>query len=80
MDSVATTFRGRRPKGSGGRTKTVGCSLTEAERDRVLQALAAGGFPHPGEAVRSILFAYTHSTQVRDTVAAAIKQLPATLE
>jgi hypothetical protein len=78
MDSVAIqAFRGRRPKGGEARRLTVGCSLTKAEKDRVLLALAAGGFPHPGEAVRSILFAYTHSTQVRDAVAAALRELPA---
>lgn len=78
MPSDATPipeFRGRRPRGSEARTKTIGTPMTESERAGVLRALESGGFLHPSDGVRKVLFAYQHSTAVRDAVAEALRTL-----
>lgn len=68
------TFRGRR-QGGNPRCKTCGTSVTVEEMDSVLQALEQGGFHHPSDAIRKILFAYRDSVSVRDAIANHLSDL-----
>ena len=76
MDANATSdFRGRRPKGSGARSDTLGTAVTKAELAETKEAMQAGGFASPADGLRKIVFAYNRCTKVRDAVAQAVREL-----
>jgi len=58
------------------RTKTIGGSVSESEKDRITEALDLEGFDNESQGVRAILLTFVASAEVRDAVKRALKVSP----
>lgn len=73
MTTPATSFRARRPKGSPPRSETLSTAVTKDELAECHAALESGGFKHPGDGVRKVMFAYMLDPEVQKAVARAVE-------
>lgn len=73
LDRKTNSTFGRRQVGKDPRRATVGCAVTDTEKDQILWALERAGLPDQSAGVRNVLLLFANNKRVLDLVTEELK-------